>query len=144
MQPNEAFRLGFLARCVEEGLSADATFELSKQAAAVMEKAALTPDWIAQQLFGPVNKLTGAVKGVGDAASSMMPYVGAAMAVPPLLGGTAAYLVNHATDTDAADVEEAKNHELAETYNRMASQLQRQKQLQAYKAKRKSSGRVFL
>lgn len=143
MLPNEAFRLGFMARCVEEGLSADETYALSKTASASMEKLGFTK-WIAEQALGPFNETAKTTKNMADAVSSAMPFVGMGLMAPPVLGGTAAWLVNHATDTDGSDVEEAKQHELIDTYNRMSGQLQRQKQLQAYKAKRKRTGQVFL
>jgi hypothetical protein len=143
MLPNEAFRLGFMARCVEEGMSADETYALSKTAAVSMEKLGFTK-WLAEQALGPVNEAAKTTKSLTDAVSGSMPLVGMGLMVPPLLGGTAAWLVNHATDTDGSDVEEAKQHELIDTYNRMSGQLQRQKQLQSYKANRKRTGQVFL
>lgn len=119
MQIKEAFKLGFLARCVEEGLTPDQTHALAKSAADCVEKQAL---------------------GVGSA----IPVAAAALASVPATGGLMAYLANQATDTDATEVEDVKQRELTDTYQRMAEQLQRRKQLQAYKQKRKRTGQVFL
>jgi hypothetical protein len=132
-----------MARCVEEGLSTAETHALSKTAASSMEKLGFTK-WLTEQALGPVDTAAKTTKSLSDAASSVMPLVGMGLVAPPLLGGTAAWLVNNATDTDGSDVEEAKQHELIDTYNRMSGQLQRQKELQKYKSSRKRTGRVFL
>jgi hypothetical protein len=132
-----------MARCVEEGLSTVETHALSKTAASSMEKLGFTK-WLTEQALGPVDTAAKTTKSLSDAASSVMPLVGMGLVAPPLLGGTAAWLVNNATDTDGSDVEEAKQHELIDTYNRMSGQLQRQKELQKYKSSRKRTGRVFL
>ena len=101
MQPKEAFKLGFMSRCVEEGLSADRTNDLTKQAA----------DWVKTAAF-----------------PNMYPTLALAAAVPPALGGLAAYLVNNATDLDdQAAVDDVKKQELVDTYQRMTDQMNRQK-----------------
>ena len=76
MQIKEAFKLGFLARCVEEGLTPDQTHALAKSAADCVEKQAL-------------------------GASSALPVAAAALASVPAAGGLMAYLSNRATDADA-------------------------------------------
>lgn len=150
MQPREAFKLGFLARCVEERLSPAQTQALMKQAAANLEKVSfsywslLNPLNIYRQLAGAAGRTADSGRKIVDLAKGSMPLVAATMAVPPALGGLAAYAVNKATDTDATDVEEAKQQELTDTYRRMADELRRQKSLREYKAKRKRTGQVFL
>ncbi len=69
--------------------------------------------------------------------------IGAA-ALPPALGGLAAYFHNKATDTDAEEVEEVKKKELIQTYQRMADQLRRHKKLQNQRTEKKRTGQVFL
>jgi len=126
MQVHEAFKLGFLSRCVEEGMNPEQTHGLSKMAAS---------------LFSPMGEVRNAVGTLGD----MAPYLAAGLAIPPALGGLAAYFANQATDTESSQgVDNIKRQELQETYERMAGQLQRQKERQDYKAKRKSTGRIFL
>lgn len=126
MQPREAFKIGFLARCVEEGLSPEETHARAKTAADCFAKQAGLKDTV------------DAVKGVG------VPLALLAAGAPILTGGGAAYFVNKATDTDATDVQEIKDKELADTYRRMADQLRRQRKLRDYKSERKRTGRVFL
>ena len=48
MQPHEAFKLGFLARCVEEGLSPAQTNSLAKTAADLLNKQAFVRETIGQ------------------------------------------------------------------------------------------------
>ena len=122
MHPREAFKIGFLARCVEIGLTPEATNKLVKSAGDCFNKQA----W------------------VGDLAKAGVTAALAAAAAPIALGGGAAYFANQATDTDATDIDEIKKRELVETYRRMSDQLQRQKKLQNYKADRKRTGQVFL
>lgn len=147
MQTKEAFKLGFLARCVEEGLSPEQTHTLAKMAADQLEKQSISPNplgWLTGQVTAPVKNITDAYKAVLDSASSTVPLAALAMAVPPALGGSAAWLANRATDTDATDIEQVKQKELSDTYRRMAAQMNRQKQLRNYKQERKRTGRVYL
>ena len=118
MTPKEAFRFGFMARCIEEGLSHEKTAELIKKAD--------------DNIIGMLKEVT-------------YPALGLALATPPAVGGLAAYFANKATDTDASDVEEIKQKELIESYSRMAQQLERQKALRESKAERnKRKRQVFL
>ena len=135
MQVHEAFKLGFLSRCVEEGMNPEQTHGLSKMAASLFEKQALI------NLPSPMGEVNNAVSAVG----SLAPYLAAGLAIPPALGGLAAYFANQATDTEGSQgIENIKRQELQDTYERLAGQLQRQKERQDYKAKRKSTGRIFL
>lgn len=119
MQPREAFKIGFMARCIEEGHSTEKTAEL-------MEKAANG--------------------GLADAASKILyPALGLAIATPPTLGGLAAYFNNKATDTDATHIDEIKQKELVDSYRRMTDQLKQRKMLRERKAERDEGRRqVFL
>jgi len=127
MHPKEAFKIGFLARCAEEGASPEETHVRAKVAA----------DWFAKQAFG-LKDTVEAVKGVS------IPAMLGLGSLPILAGGGAAYFANKATDTDATDIKEIKNKELTDTYRRMADQLRRQRKLRDYKAERKQTGRVFM
>jgi hypothetical protein len=144
MRPNEAFKLGFLTRCVEEGLSSAQTNALAKRAADVMTKQGFT-EWLSKQIFNPIRTGADTVKAVTDAGTSLaMPAMALTVGVPASLGGLAAYLHNKATDVTSNDVDSAKNQELLETYRRMTDQLERKKQLRNYKQQRKRTGQVFL
>lgn len=117
MEPREAFKIGFMARCIEEGLSQEKTAEL-------MEKAG---------------------NGLVDAGKAVLyPAAALALAAPPTLGGLAAYFKNKTMDSDANEVEEVKQQEMADSYRRMADQLRRARALRERKASKKRSGQVFL
>jgi enoyl-CoA hydratase/carnithine racemase len=134
MTANEAFKLGFLTRCVEEGMTPEQIHTLTKRA------------------FSSVTQnVTDAAKAPFDISASALstgqkalPYLAAAMAIPPSVGGLMAYLKNHATDRGDDLVEEAKQQELTDTYQRMAEQLQRAQQMRKYKQQRKRTGQVYL
>lgn len=139
MQPREAFKLGFLARCVEEGMSPEQTHALAKTAAVCLQKQA--DDTLTGKA---VKTFTQPIQEISNTAWSMLPWLGAAAAAPPVLGGVAAYLQNAAMDRGDDVVEEAKQEELTDTYSRMADQLRRAKQLRDYKQTRKRTGQVYL
>ena len=143
MQPHEAFKLGFLARCVEEGLSPAQTNSLAKTAADLLNKQAFVREAIGQ-VTGTVKDTADAGKSVVEFGKSMWPLAALAVGVPAGAGALAAYLQNSATDVDSSDVEDAKQQELVDTYRRMSDQLGRQKQLREYKQQRKRTGQVFL
>jgi hypothetical protein len=143
MQPHEAFKLGFLSRCVEEGLSPEQTHGLAKSAAAVFSKEAFVREALGQ-VTGTVKDTAEAGKSVVELGKSMWPLAALAVGVPAGAGALTAYLQNAATDVDSTDVAEAKQQELVDTYRRMADQLGRQKQLRDYKQQRKRTGQVFL
>ena len=142
MQPQEAFKLGFLARCVEEGFTPEQTHEMAKQAEDLLKVGFL--EYISRQVTAPVKNTADAAQSVVGLGNSLAPYLIGAAAIPPALGGLAAFMKNTATDVGDKEVEEVKKHELIDTYNRMSDQLKRQKELQEYKQQRKRTGRVFL
>jgi hypothetical protein len=118
MQPREAFKIGFMARCIEEGHSTEKTAELMEKAGEGWAQAAV------------------------DAAKSIMYPAGAlALATPPALGGLAAYFNNKATDTDSTDIEEIKQKELVDSYKRMTRQLEQQQRLRERKTEREAGKR---
>lgn len=139
MQPHEAFKLGFLARCVEEGFSPEQTNAMAKKAEDLMTKVGFL-DFIQN----PIKATTDTGKSLVDLTYSSLPLIAGAAAIPPALGGLSAYLVNKATDVGDKEIEEYKQRELIDTYQRMAKQLNRQKELQNYKQNRKRTGRIFM
>lgn len=140
MRPQEAFKLGFLARCVEEGLSPEQTHALAKQAADCFTKQAFL-----DFLNNPAKATVDTGKSTVDLLKGSIPLALAAAAVPPAVGGLAAYMANSATDVDDnSAVEDVKKQELIDNYKRMAEQLNRQSQLRQYKQERKRTGRVYL
>jgi len=139
MRPNEAFKIGFMARCVEEGLSPEATQSLVKSATEQVVKRG------GFSLTGAMKNISEAARNTVQAAGPIAYPVGAlALAAPPLLGGTAAYFANKATDTDADDIEEIKKRELSDTYRRLSAQLQRRKKFRDSKLAQGNNQQVYL
>lgn len=151
MNKQEAFKIGFLSRCIEDGCSAEEISCRAKLAADLMTKKGYA------SLFGPLaaGLGIGTAAGAGDNIKSLINQAPAATlavaAAPYAVGGLMAYL-NHSAN-EAADempgggsfaVEEAKKLELADEYNRMTQQLQQQKRIRDYKQQRKRTGQVFL
>ncbi len=149
MSPLEAFKLGFIARCVEAGLSPQQTQGLAKQAEASFSKQAEggLADLLPFSGFyrNPVKATADTAKSFVDLAKSSVPLMLGLAAIPPTMGGAAAYLANKATDANESDLAgEVQQQELTDTYRRMAEQLRRQKQLRDYKQSRKRTGRVYM
>lgn len=118
----EAFKVGFLARCAEEGLSADQIAGRVKLAA--------------DKFAGVIDGVIGGATGIGKSViGTGLPI--AALA-PIALGGLAGYGLSRATDVDDTDVAEIKNQELLDTYAQETARLKRQKAVRDYKASQKA------
>jgi hypothetical protein len=139
MTANEAFKLGFLTRCVEEGMTPEQIHTLTKQAADSVTQ--FTTKNIVNTAKAPVDF----GKSLLEFGRAAAPYAAGLLAIPPSLGALAAYLKNQATErSDDSLLEEAKQQELTDTYHRMADQLQRAQQMRKYKQQRKRTGQIYL
>lgn len=130
----EAFKVGFLARCVEDGLSPERMLQSVKVAADLMEKRAF--------LGTLVEKGLDAVKGVGGAA--LQYGVPLAVAAPPILGGMAGYGLAKATDIDDTDVADVKSHELIDEYRRQAEAVRRRQASRDRRPEHRPSPRMYM
>jgi hypothetical protein len=119
LTPHEAFKVGFLARCVRDGLTPEQIHDRVKTAADLFEKEAF--------LGSLIGAAGNAVKGMGGYALPL------AIAAPPVLGGLGGYALAKATDVDDTDVEDIKGQEVLDEYRRQAERLRR---LQAARAAR--------
>lgn len=130
----EAFKVGFLAKCAEDGLTPDQMLARVKQAKDALEKRAF------------IGGLLGSAAGaVGGAAKSVAGYgIPLALAAPPILGGLAGYGLAKATDVDDTDVDDIKNRELVEEYKRQAEKLKQQAAVRRYKQDRATTGRPLM
>lgn len=125
LDPRQAFKAGFLARCADAGLTSAETAALAKAAAA--KDASF---WDALGRFGQ----TGAVLG-GTVALGAPVVAGA-------LGGAGLAQLGDADDTDVADV---KQRELVDEYTRQAADLKRAKAVRDYlRARRARPTRIHL
>lgn len=134
LTPQEAFKVGFLARCVSDGLSPDQILTRVKQAHDLLEKKAI--------LGNVINGVSGAA---GSVAKGLAGYgIPLALLAPPALGGLAGYGLAKATDVDDTDVAEIKQRELVDEYQRQVEAMKRQKDVRKYKEHRQHTGRMFM
>lgn len=134
LTPKDAFKVGFLARCVSDGLTPDQMLVSVKLASDMFEKKAFLGSLIG-----------GGVDAAKGAAGALAHYgTLGAIAAPPILGGLGGYALAKATDIDDTDVDAIKNRELVEEYKRQAEKLKRQKDVRTYRQDVKRTGRVFM
>lgn len=114
LEPKDAFKVGFLHRCAEAGLSRDEIRDTVKTAQ---------------------DKLASLLGGVAGPLASAATSIGAPMALlaPPLLGGAAGYALSRATDIDDTDVKDVQDRELLDTYKTESDRLRRQKAVRDFK-----------
>lgn len=134
LTPREAFKYGFLGRCVEEGMSLP---EAHQQVKLAIDKMA----GLSFMIEKPMGAGVDAVKGLGKAVWSA--GIPAALAIPPVLGGLAGYGLARATDINDKDEKEVKSDELKDEYARQTELLLRTKALRDARMKRKRSGRLL-
>jgi len=109
MNSKEAFKIGFVARCLEKGMSLDEMTTLAKEG------------------LTKVSTIVGDVTRTGTSlVNSLLPL---AIAGPPIVGGLLGYSAARATDIDDRDVDDVKNQELVQTYNTESDRLRRQQAL---------------
>lgn len=113
LTPRDAFKVGFLARCAEEGLTAPQIADRVKVAA---------------------DKFASFLGGLGSATGSVLSTgIPLALAAPVALGGVAGYGLSRMTDIDDTDVDEIKNTELLDTYAAETAKLRRQRAVREFK-----------
>jgi hypothetical protein len=133
LSAREAFKVGFLSRCVEEQLTPAQMLERVQAANDLLEKRAF--------ITGMLDKLYGLGEGV--AKGLFMYGLPLALAAPPIIGGIGGYALSRATDIDYQDIEEVKNMELVEAYKRETEALRRRRAIKDYAKKKRKTGRVF-
>jgi len=131
LNAREAFKVAFLARCVEDGLTPDQMLDRVKEA---QEKFA----FIGQAL----GKVMDVGKGVVDAGIGW--GVPIALAAPPALGALAGAALAKGTDIDDRDVADIKDQEVIDEYRRQSSLLKRQRAVRDYQRSKARTGRIFL
>ena len=113
LTPREAFKVGFLSRCVEEGLDLGQIQARVKEAT---DKLAFDPSF---GLYGTLKDLaTPVVKTIADYG------VPAMLAAPPIVGGLAGYAASKMSDVSDLDIKDIKRHELIDELQRQTQRLQ--------------------
>lgn len=119
MNAQDAFKAGFLSRCVENNLGASEMLERIKEAEAMLDKVANPLDWPGDIVGGAWNL----AKSVGEKALTY--GVPTAILAPPILGGLAGAGLAKATDISDTDVDDIKDKEVIDEYRRQADRLRR-------------------
>jgi len=133
LSARDAFKVGFLSRCVENGLGPAEILAAVKAAGDLLEKRAFLGDL--------VGKGVDLAKGVGGAALGYgLPL---ALAAPVVGGGALGYGLAKATDVDDTDIKEIKDQEVVDEYRRQTEKLRRQKAVRDYHRLVQRTGRVF-
>jgi hypothetical protein len=150
MTEKEAFKFGFVARCVRDGVNPQEIPLRIKQATEKLAGGPALAAGAAGAGAGLGAMASSAVSPLLNASGSVLSSIGwpaiAALGLTPMVaGGTAAYLKNKALDTDdSTDIQAAKAEELIDTYQQMTERLkQRRREIEAKKL-RSSNRQVFL
>ena len=123
----QAFKVAFLQRCADEGLSIDETLLLAEQANAAIEKAAGVKQ--AGPVMDAVGKLSDLAMWGGD---KILSYgLPAALIAPPVLGALGGYGAAELTGGSDESPEDIKTQEKADAYQR-AAELARASTRQAH------------
>jgi hypothetical protein len=126
LNARQAFKAGFIARCIEDGVPTDQIAQRAKQA---MDKMAV------------VGEALNMVRSLGSHLLST--GVPLALAVPPAIGAIGGVALSKATDIDDTEIRDIKDQEVINEYKRQSAKLRRQKAIRDYQAARKTTGRVF-
>lgn len=131
LDARDAFKVAFLARCVEDSLTPEQMLDRVKEA---QEKLALVGD--------AVGKVVDVGKGLLDAGIGW--GVPLALAAPPLLGAAGGAALAKGTDIDDRDVSDIKDQEVIDEYKRQSALLRRQRAVRDYQRSKAKTGRIFL
>jgi hypothetical protein len=116
LNSRESFKVGFLQRCADAGLSLDETRQVVKQATELVKTAA-----ISDLLVGPYRTTL----DVAGAGAKNLGNVGLAAALlgPGAIGAAAGYGLSRVTDVDDTDVSAIKKRELIDEYYQQIDML---------------------
>ena len=130
----ESFKVGFLNRCVEDGLSTEEALSRVKEASDCLDSLEKQAGWFTDLVSGG----TDVAKYLGSKA------LVAGLVAPPVLGGLAGYSHSKLTDVDDDDVDDIKKQELIDEYRRQSEKLRHSQALMAYKDRRKKRSNVYM
>jgi hypothetical protein len=134
MTTEEAFRLGYLERCLADGLTPEQIAGSIKVAVDLLEKRAV--------LGAMFNAAGNVASSLGSKAVGL--GVPLALAAPPVVGGLLGYAAAKGTDWDDTDVQEVKNQELVEEYRRQVERMQQERAARNYAKDNRRPGRAFI
>lgn len=109
----EAFKVGFLRKCAELGMTEDEIGQTIKSANIGVDSV--------------LNAITGVAKPVVE--KTLQVGIPAALLAPPIAGGLAGYGASKLTDIDDTDVEELRQRELVDEYRRLTARLKQRRDM---------------
>ena len=128
LPPQEQFKVAFLEKCAEDGLTALEILERVKQAQDMVKRG-----FISKLLAG----LGGAASGAGGVLANYA--IPAALAAPPVIGGLIGHRLAKAPEPTDRSVEDLQHEELLHEYEKQTERLKREQAVRNYRAK--DSGR---
>jgi len=127
MTPKEAFKIGFLEKCAEDGLSNEEIVKRIRNSKMLVKLA-----------YGGPGAVDDAAQGLFDLSSNIFNKVWPLiLAGPPLLGAAGGYTLAQARG-DTYDKDEAKTREVIGTYQQAISRLRALKKKQQEQQTRRS------
>ena len=140
LSSQEAFKLGFLSQCVEDGFSIEEMRSQVKAASDALKQAEKDAAFSKVALFGELADDAGDVaKNVANLGLTSL------LLAPPALGAAAGYTHSRLSDVDDEDVEDVKKRELIDEYRRQAEKLRQTARLRTFRESRKKrSGGLYL
>jgi len=134
----DAFKVGFLSRCVEMGMTTDQIDQHVKQAGlgavlGTLGKALGTVGTAGTKAVGGMTE--GLAKSLAGTAAPLL------LAAPPVIGGLGGWGLASATDVDDTDIDEMKTKEIKEELERQTAMLQRARLRQLASEHVKTKGR---
>jgi len=109
----EAFKVAFLHKCAELGLTLEETHQVVKRAGVVSDATGTVRDFVGNATKAILSGTVGGAKYL----------VGGALVAPPLLGYIGGHLLAKGSDLTDEDAAEAKQRQLAAEYRRLANDL---------------------
>lgn len=133
LTPVEAFKVGFLLKCAEDGLTPEQILARVRDMRSGLTKQAV--------IGGLIDRALDAGSGIAKSVASY--GIPAALIAPPAIGALGGYALSKATDIDDTDVSGIKNQEVVDEYKRQTDRLLRQTAIRAYQQQRAQTGRAF-
>ena len=120
----QAFKVGFLRKCANAGMTPQETHEVVKEALVTVKEAAI-PDIISK----PIGYVADLARDVTKPIAGGLGTAGLAALLlgPPAIGGSLGWLASKAGDIDDTDVDTVKKREIIDEYRRQTERLRRKR-----------------
>jgi hypothetical protein len=130
LNEREAFKVGFLARCAEHGMTRS---EIRQAVKTALDKLASGS--------GILGGLASAAGHIGSSVANI--GIPLALVAPPVLGGIGGAMAANATDINDTDVKDIQDKEVLDTYRQETAKLKRQRQVRQYRKANQPRSRAY-